>query len=63
MLPIYIGDDRTDEDAFRALRGRPMGGTGILVSSKVCLFASQGLLTFTRIGYTLLGSGGKGYLH
>lgn len=28
ILPMYIGDDRTDEDAFRALRGR---GIGILV--------------------------------
>ena len=42
LVPIYIGDDRTDEDAFKALRSRPMGGTGILVSSKVGL---QGLLT------------------
>jgi alpha,alpha-trehalase len=29
--PIYIGDDRTDEDAFRALEQR---GVGILVSEK-----------------------------
>jgi trehalose-phosphatase len=30
-LPIYIGDDRTDEDAFRALEKR---GVGILVSEQ-----------------------------
>jgi hypothetical protein len=34
VLPIYIGDDRTDEDAFKALKGRARGGCGILVSSK-----------------------------
>lgn len=34
-MPIYIGDDRTDEDAFKALKSRPRGGTGILVSTKV----------------------------
>jgi trehalose-phosphatase len=31
VRPIYIGDDRTDEDAFRALEQR---GVGILVSEK-----------------------------
>jgi trehalose-phosphatase len=31
VLPIYIGDDRTDEDAFRALEKR---GIGILVSEQ-----------------------------
>jgi len=29
--PVYIGDDRTDEDAFRALERR---GVGILVSEE-----------------------------
>ncbi|KAF3642002.1 putative trehalose-phosphate phosphatase G [Capsicum annuum] len=32
VLPIYIGDDRTDEDAFMVLRGRYQG-YGILVSA------------------------------
>lgn len=31
VFPIYIGDDRTDEDAFKVLRGRGQG-IGILVS-------------------------------
>ncbi|XP_068657689.1 trehalose-phosphate phosphatase A-like [Aristolochia californica] len=32
VLPIYIGDDRTDEDAFRVLREK-QNGYGILVSA------------------------------
>jgi trehalose 6-phosphate phosphatase len=31
VLPIYIGDDRTDEDAFRALEKR---GVAVLVSEQ-----------------------------
>ncbi|MBS1202942.1 MAG: hypothetical protein H6R22_1451, partial [Chromatiaceae bacterium] len=31
VLPIYIGDDLTDEDAFSALRGL---GIGILVAAR-----------------------------
>jgi trehalose 6-phosphate phosphatase len=30
-VPVYIGDDRTDEDAFKVLRERGQG-FGILVS-------------------------------
>jgi trehalose-phosphatase len=31
ILPVYLGDDKTDEDAFRALRSK---GITILISSK-----------------------------
>jgi len=32
VLPLYLGDDETDEDAFAALRAR--GGIGVLVSEE-----------------------------
>ena len=32
MFPIYIGDDRTDEDAFRALAGFSASAEGVLVA-------------------------------
>ncbi len=51
VLPIYIGDDRTDEDAFRALRSRAKGGLGILVSSKVSLCSMKKHLSFIRAAY------------
>ena len=34
IVPIYVGDDETDEDAFRALAGRNPPGIGLLVSEE-----------------------------
>jgi trehalose-phosphatase len=41
VLPIYIGDDRTDEDAFRAIGEK---GAGILVSEQPPATAASYLL-------------------
>jgi alpha,alpha-trehalase len=40
VVPIYIGDDETDEDAFRALAGR---GIGVIVGPEVPSAASYRL--------------------
>ncbi len=34
VLPLYVGDDLTDEDAFRALAARPTGGIGVRVADE-----------------------------
>jgi alpha,alpha-trehalase len=34
VLPLYVGDDLTDEDAFRALEAREPAGVGILVRGR-----------------------------
>jgi alpha,alpha-trehalase len=41
VLPLYLGDDVTDEDAYEALRDR---GIGILVADSVCLTAARYVL-------------------
>lgn len=38
-VPVYIGDDETDEDAFRVLREQ--GGIGILVATEPCQTAAH----------------------
>ena len=46
VLPIYIGDDITDEDAFQALQGRGLGivvGDGISADSSRASFAGYAL--------------------
>jgi trehalose 6-phosphate phosphatase len=34
VLPVYVGDDVTDEDAFRVLRERERGGIGVRVADE-----------------------------
>jgi alpha,alpha-trehalase len=34
VLPVYVGDDVTDEDAFRALAGREGGGVAVRVADE-----------------------------
>ena len=33
-VAVYVGDDATDEDAFRALEDLPLGGVGVLVGDR-----------------------------
>ncbi|MEH6387230.1 MULTISPECIES: trehalose-phosphatase [Pseudomonas] len=46
VIPIYLGDDETDEDAFIALRER--NGIGILVAAEPCVTAAHYRLVDTR---------------
>ena len=43
VIPIYLGDDRTDEDAFKVLKDRATG-FGILISNKVSTLPAPFLL-------------------
>lgn len=52
MVPLYLGDDETDEDAFKALRERD--GIGILVAAEVCPTAAQYRLRDSRAAETFL---------
>jgi alpha,alpha-trehalase len=44
VLPIYVGDDETDEDAFRALRAHEPPGICILVTETARLTAAGHIL-------------------
>lgn len=46
-LPLYIGDDETDEDAFRAVRAHDPPGIGILVTESPSQASRPTAATFT----------------
>jgi len=41
VVPVYVGDDVTDEDAFRALADRPGGGIGVRVADEPAETAAE----------------------
>ena len=48
VIPIYLGDDRTDEDAFKVLKDRATG-FGILISNKVSSLSIQSITSIQSI--------------
>ena len=52
-MPLYVGDDDTDEDAFAALSGR---GIGILVTNAARHTLAQYKLSDTQAVEQFLGS-------
>jgi trehalose-phosphatase len=41
VLPVYVGDDVTDEDAFRVLRRRAGGGVGVRVADEAAATGAE----------------------
>ena len=52
VVPIYLGDDRTDEDAFKVLKERATG-FGILISNKVSLALACGRQGQSSLAHSL----------
>jgi trehalose-6-phosphatase len=54
-LVVYVGDDETDEDAFRAIYGRgvgiKVGGYGIRTAASGRLPHGEAVLDFLRAWY------------